>query len=125
MTFSLSQKSREKLVGVHPDLVRVVERAIQITSQDFKVLEGVRTLERQRRLVASGASRTMNSRHLTGKAVDLVPLPVDWNDAAAFARVADAMKAAAQELKVEIEWGGDWKSFHDAPHFQLDARVYP
>lgn len=125
MAFSLGNESLKKLNGVHQDLLRVVLRAIQITEVDFKVLEGVRTVARQRQLVAAGKSKTMNSRHLTGKAVDLVPLPVDWNNLEAFRQVADAMKKAAAELGVSIEWGGDWKTFHDAPHFQLSASVYP
>src|SRR5918995_7391971 len=74
MAFCLSKLSSDRLQGVHPDLVRVVERAIQITTQDFRVQEGLRTRERQAALVARGASRTMNSRHLTGHAVDLVAL---------------------------------------------------
>jgi peptidoglycan L-alanyl-D-glutamate endopeptidase CwlK len=59
---------------VHPELVRVVERAIQITTQDFRVQEGLRTRERRAKLVARGASRTMNARHLTDHAVDLAAL---------------------------------------------------
>jgi len=72
MTFKLGKKSRERLIGVHPDLIRVVERAIELTDVDFTVLEGIRSKSRQEKLVASGASQTMNSRHLTGHAVDLV-----------------------------------------------------
>lgn len=125
MTYSLSKESLGKLSGVHQDLLRVVLRAIQITEVDFRVIEGVRTVARQRQLVAAGKSRTMNSRHLTGKAVDIVPLPVDWENLEAFRQVADAMKAAAKELNVPIEWGGDWQNFYDAPHFQLNAKVYP
>jgi hypothetical protein len=74
MAFRLSKLSRDRLQGVHPDPVRVAERAIQITTQVFRVQEGLRTRERQAELVAGGASRTMNSRHLTGHAVDLVAL---------------------------------------------------
>jgi len=71
---SLSQRSRDKLAGVHPDLVRVVERAIELTEIDFVVTEGLRTVERQKQLVAAGASATMNSRHITGHAVDVAAL---------------------------------------------------
>lgn len=71
MAYRLGKRSRQHLVGVHPDLVRVVERAINITSVDFTVLEGLRAIERQRRLLSSGASTTLRSRHLTGHAVDL------------------------------------------------------
>lgn len=124
MAYSLSFRSRQRLSGVHPDLVAVVKRAIEITEQDFSVLEGIRGIERQRKLVKEGKSTTMNSRHLTGHAVDLVPYPVSW-DWEYFYPIADAMKAAAKELDVDLEWGGDWKSFPDGPHFQLSRRAYP
>lgn len=122
--YTLGNKSRSKLQGVHPDLVAVVERAIQFTEQDFTVLEGLRSIDRQKELVATGKSKTMNSRHLTGHAVDLAPWPISW-DWEKFYPIADAMKDAAQELDIEIEWGGDWKSFPDGPHFQLSWREYP
>lgn len=126
MTFVLGSKSRKKLEGVHPDLVRIVERAIEITKQDFTVVDGLRSLERQRELVKSGASKTMNSRHLTGHAVDLAPyvkggISWDWKY---FYPIADAMKAAAKELNIPVEWGGDWTSFKDGPHWQLPWGVY-
>ena len=73
MTYRLSQRSMQNLSGVHPDLVAVVKRAIEITEQDFSVIEGIRNIDRQRKLVAQGKSQTMNSRHLTGHAVDLAP----------------------------------------------------
>ena len=114
----------QNLSGVHPDLVAVVKRAIEITEQDFSVIEGVRNIERQRQLVAKGASKTMNSRHLTGHAVDLAPYPLSW-DWEYFYPIADAMKQAAEELDVDLEWGGDWTSFKDGPHFQLSWGAYP
>lgn len=122
--YKLSQRSMQHLSGVHPDLVAVVKRAIEITTQDMMVIEGVRHINRQRELVAKGASKTMNSRHLTGHAVDLAPYPVNW-DWEYFYPIADAMKAAADELEVDLEWGGDWKSFPDGPHFQLSWESYP
>lgn len=122
--FVLSQKSLSKLKGVHPDLVAVVKRAIQVTKQDFMVIEGLRSLERQEKLVASGASQTMNSRHLTGHAVDVVPYPLSW-DWPLYYPIADAMKQAATELDVDLEWGGDWRSFKDGPHWQLSWKSYP
>lgn len=122
--YTLGNKSRSKLQGVHPDLVAVVERAIQFTEQDFTVLEGLRSIDRQKELVATGKSKTMNSRHLTGHAVDLAPWPISW-DWEKFYPIADAMKDAAKELDITIEWGGDWKSFPDGPHFQLSWRDYP
>lgn len=126
MTFSLSKRSRDRLAGVHPDLVRVVEAAIAKTKVDFVVTEGRRTVERQTKLVASGASQTMSSRHITGHAVDLAPLidgEVRW-DWPPFYDIAAAMKAAAKDLGVAIVWGGDWK-FKDGPHFELDRKAYP
>ena len=122
--YSLSFRSRQRLSGVHPDLVAVVKRAIEITKQDFSVIEGVRSVERQRELFKSGASTTMNSRHITGHAVDLAPYPVSW-DWEYFYPMADAMKQAAEELDVDLEWGGDWKTFKDGPHFQLSRKSYP
>jgi peptidoglycan L-alanyl-D-glutamate endopeptidase CwlK len=119
MTYKLGTRSLQNLSGVHPDLVAVVKRAIQITPQDFTVIEGVRNIERQRQLVAKGASKTMNSRHITGHAVDMVPWPVDWNDLERFKVVSEAMKDAAEELNIPIVWGGDWKSFYDGPHFEI------
>lgn len=123
--FKLSLRSKKALLGVHPELVRVVERAIQITDVDFVVLEGVRTSARQQELLNSGASTTMNSRHITGHAVDLGAWvgAIRW-DWPLYYRIAEAMKAAASELGVSIVWGGDWKSFKDGPHFELDRRLY-
>tara|TARA_R110001632_G_scaffold2379_1_gene10565 strand:- start:163 stop:513 length:351 start_codon:yes stop_codon:yes gene_type:complete len=115
----------QSLSGVHPDLVAVVKLAITITEQDFTVIEGIRNINRQRELVKKGASTTMNSRHITGHAVDMVPWPVDWNDLERFEIMSEAMKAAAEELEIPIVWGGDWKSFYDAPHFELDRKTYP
>ena len=125
--FKLGKRSIERLQGVHPDLVRVVERAIDLTTVDFTVLEGLRSPERQQTLVASGASQTLKSRHITGHAVDLgawVDNQVDWSWPL-YTKIANAMKAAANELGVAIVWGGDWRTFKDGPHFELDRRYYP
>lgn len=122
-------RSAGNLRGVHPDLVRVMARARALSPLEFVVIEGLRTTERQRQLVASGASKTLNSRHLTGHAVDIVPrdpatgkLVFDWP---LYHRLAPAVKAAAQELSVPIVWGGDWRTFRDGPHFELDRGRYP
>lgn len=126
MTYKLSIRSLTKLHGVHPDLVKVVKRAIEITDVDFVVLEGLRTNERQAALVKAGASRTMDSRHITGHAVDLgawVDRRVAW-DWPLYHQLADAMLCAAKELKIPIVWGGNWKSFPDGPHFELSRKVY-
>lgn len=127
MTFKLGALSLTRLKGVHPDLVKVVQRAIQISTLDFTVLEGVRSLERQKALVEAGSSQTLKSRHLTGHAVDLgawVDNQLDWSWPL-YARIAGAMKMAAKELNVPIEWGGDWVTFKDGPHFQLPWKEYP
>jgi len=133
MTYRLSAASRGKLAGLHPDIVAVVERAIEITPSDFTVLEGMRTIARQKQLVARGASKTMNSRHLTGHAVDLAPfvdtdsdgkpqISWSWPD---YYPLAAAVKRAAADLGVPIEWGGDWSKFKDGPHWQLPWKTYP
>ena len=125
--FTLSPRSYKRLEGVHPDLVRVVERAIGVTDVDFVVLEGLRTLTRQKQLLAAGASKTLNSRHITGHAVDLgawVGKEVRW-DWPLYHKIATAMKQAATEQHVGIVWGGDWRTFKDGPHFELDRRTYP
>ncbi|WP_313378017.1 M15 family metallopeptidase [Achromobacter insolitus] len=125
--FQLSQRSLTRLVGVHPDLVAVVKLAIQRTAVDFTVVEGVRTVAQQREYVARGASKTMNSYHLPqadglGHAVDLAPLvdgSIPWDNWQAFVDLAGVVKACAAELGVPVEWGGDWRSFKDGPHFQI------
>lgn len=123
MTFVLGAKSKTRLVGVHPKLVAVVERAIEITVQDFTVQEGLRTLERQKTLVASGASRTLNSKHIKqadghGHAVDLVPWidgTARWEWGAIYPMIA-AVREAAISLVVPIRWGGCWdRRLNDLP----------
>jgi peptidoglycan L-alanyl-D-glutamate endopeptidase CwlK len=125
--FSLGPRSKQRLRGVHPDLVKVVERAIKITDVDFTVLEGLRTPERQKALLEAGASQTLNSRHLTGHAVDLgawVGDEVRW-DWPLYHRIAAAIKEAAKQEGVSIVWGGGWRTFKDGPHFELDRKAYP
>lgn len=123
MSYKLGTRSLQNLSGVHPDLVAVVKKAIEISGQDFTVLEGIRNINRQRELVKTGKSTTMNSRHLTGHAVDLAPWPISW-EWEGFYPIADAMKQAAEELEVDLKWGGDWKNFPDGPHFELDRKKY-
>lgn len=123
----LSQRSRDRLVGVHPALIAVVEKAILITPVDFMVTEGLRTRERQAALVKAGASRTLNSRHLTGHAVDICALvegKVRW-DWPLYPRIAEAFKTAAGRLGTPLVWGGDWPRLRDGPHFELDSRRFP
>jgi len=154
MAYKLGNKSLQELAGVHPDLVAVVQRAIELTVQDFTVHDGIRTLAEQQRLVATNASQTLDSRHLTGHAVDLVPIVNgkprwEWDP---IYRIADAMRMAARERGVPLRWGGCWdrlltdsddspedmvndygarrraankKAFVDGPHFELPRDKYP
>lgn len=147
--FKLSGRSISKLEGVKPELVEVVEKAITLTKVDFGVIEGLRTEEKQRELVAAGASQTMKSKHLTGDAVDLMAYVNGrgcW-ELNVYDEIADAMKEASYELDVMIRWGAAWnikdlalwegtaeeamnhyiderrsqgkRPFIDAPHFEL------
>ena len=130
MAFVLGERSRLNLKNVHPDLVRVVERAAQIATRPFTVIDGARTVAEQRANVRRGASKTMKSRHIIAKngfshAIDIVIIEggqPKWNASADVARV---MKRAARELSIPLEWGGDWTSFKDTPHYQLPWRQYP
>lgn len=127
MSITLGQRSLSRLEGVHPDLVRVVKRAAAMSPIDFTVLEGLRTLDRQKQLMAAGATKTMNSRHLTGHAVDLAPMiggTVRW-DWPLYHQLAAIVKDAAKAENVPIEWGGDWRTFKDGPHWQLPWKQYP
>lgn len=140
ISHSFGTASERALIGVHPRLVAVVRRALQLSPVDFKVLEGVRTPERQRHLYAQGRTApgqvvtwTLNSNHFIhpatgyGHAVDLLPAPFDWKDLQPFNQVAQAMLQAAQELDTHIRWGADWdqdgnpreKGETDSPHFEL------
>lgn len=150
--FKLGKRSKRELAGVHEDLVQLVEIAIQLTNVDFTVLDGLRTREEQAELVRTGASETMNSRHLTGHAVDLVPYinrKVRWEWEPIF-HVAEAMQYAANEKEIPVVWGGAWsellngpvspkalqkryielrqsqgrKPFLDGPHFELSKSMY-
>lgn len=151
--YRFGERSKSLLVGVHPDLVAVAQRAIKITRQDFSVIEGLRTPERQQHLVQIGASRTLNSRHIDGKAIDVTPHPLSWHWPL-FYPIAESMRQAALELDIAVVWGGCWdrtllsipaaQSMHDAsteyvarfratkgrppfmdaPHFELSREHY-
>lgn len=130
---TLNATSLGRLKKVHPDLVKVVLRAEQISQTKFIITCGIRSLSEQKLLVKAGASKTLRSRHLPGAktglshAVDLAALvngKVRW-DWPLYSNLAKAMKQAAKDVKVTIEWGGDWKSFKDGPHFQLPWAKYP
>jgi len=154
MTFKLGDKSLKELKGVHADLVAVVKRAIELSVQDFAVHDGTRTLAEQKKLMESGASQTLDSRHISGHAVDLVPfingkLRWEWEP---IYKIADAVRMAARELGTPLRWGGAWdvsftqlddspedlvadytarrrklgkKAFLDGPHFELPKDQYP
>jgi len=121
-------RSKRNLQGVHSDLIRVMDLARSRSPIRFTVIEGLRSVDRQRQLVAQGASKTMNSRHITGHAVDIVPhrpdgtMAFDWP---LYHKVAPIIKDAARELGIAITWGGDWVSFKDGPHFELARSAYP
>jgi peptidoglycan L-alanyl-D-glutamate endopeptidase CwlK len=123
---TLAPRSLKCLEGVHPDIAAVVRRADELGAR-FHITCGLRTVEEQTRLVKAGKSRTMKSRHLTGHAVDFVVaepgggVSYDHGDMEACAAI---FKQAAKELGIAIEWGGDWKSFVDTPHIELDRKVY-
>lgn len=128
----LNERSEKALVGVHPDLVAVVRRAAEIMPGGFILTEGMRTKERQRELFAKGLSKTMNSRHLVGLAVDFAPLidadgdgkkEVTWKTPA-FLPVIKAFRQAATELGFPIVSGSEWKTFKDFPHIELSRAVY-
>lgn len=142
--YKLSERSLKSLKGVNPSLVKVVERAIELTEQDFLVLEGVRSKEQC--YINYGKGRTaaqcsakgvptkyaqpnlskvtwlnnpLASKHVTGKAVDIVPYPIDWEDINKFKKINEAMQAAAKELGVKLSYGGDWTKKKDYPHWEL------
>lgn len=122
-----SQRSENNLKGVNADLVKIVRRALQLSPVDFGITEGLRTVERQRQMVATGKSQTMNSRHITGHAVDVFAYPTsagswEWKY---YEQIATVFKQAAKELNIPVEWGGDWKTLKDGPHFQLPHATYP
>mgnify|MGYP000035119156 CR=1 FL=1 len=123
-----SARSKRNMKGLHPDLIAVLTAALHRTPLDFVVTEGLRTEARQRELVASGASKTMNSRHLTGHAFDIALIMdqggITWQFEA-YRNAASVFKDVAQELGIDLEWGGDWRSFKDGPHFQLSWAKYP
>jgi peptidoglycan L-alanyl-D-glutamate endopeptidase CwlK len=128
----MDARSQRNLEGVHPDLQAVIwaAHAKMADRQDklsFIVIEGLRTKARQAQLVASGASKTMDGRHLTGHAVDLMATVAgkgrwDWP---LYPKIAEVVKAQARARGIPLVWGGDWPRLRDGPHFELDRRAYP
>ncbi len=128
----LTAKDNEHLKRAHPDLAKIVKRAAEITTVPFIILESDRTVEQQKENVKKGVSKTMKSRHLISsdgmvRAVDIAPL--DGKNASfawpLYFKLAPIMKQAAKDVKVPVEWGGDWKTFKDGPHWQLPWDKYP
>lgn len=123
----LSKSSKQKLATIKPELRKVCEKCFETLPFDVTVLEGIRTLERQKELFAAKKSKTMNSKHLTGDAVDLAPYPIDWNNKDRFHQLARHMIKAGKDVGVFVVWGGTWTgdaddkaaNFYDGPHFQL------
>lgn len=121
----MTPRCEQRLQGVNPRLVAVIRRAAGMSALDFIITEGVRTREKQAALVKAGASRTMNSKHLTGRAVDVAVVvdgEVRW-DWPLYERLAEVVKQAAKELDTPIVWGGDWPRFRDGPHYELADTV--
>lgn len=124
----LGKASLAKLDTIKPELRAVCLKAFETMPFDITVIEGVRTLERQKQLLAQGATKTLNSKHLVREAVDMAPYPVDWKNLDRFRTMRDHMFEAAKELGTKIRWGGDWnrngdskdEKFYDGPHFELD-----
>jgi len=121
MGYKLGKRSLQRLVGVHPQLGYAVHEAIKVSQVDFGVLDGVRSMDRQRALVAEGKSKTFRSYHLNGLAVDLVPYingKYTWEDEDAFVLIASAMETVIADHDLEIEWPfrrWGW----DMPHWQM------
>jgi peptidoglycan L-alanyl-D-glutamate endopeptidase CwlK len=127
-----NEESLRVVQGLHPDLLKVVARASEISGQDFQVVPGsggMRSEAMQRKLKAKGASRAKLGRHTIGYAVDLVPTDamgrVDFKNSAGFDEIMKAMKQASEELGIPVDWGGNWKRLVDKPHYELNRKVYP
>lgn len=125
----LSKASEDKLSSVKPQLQKVIRKAFETMPFDVVVLEGIRTKQRQEELYYKKppATKTLNSKHLTGDAIDLAPYPIDWDDTKRFNLMAKHVLASAMVLGVKVRWGGDWnmdgnskdEKFYDGPHFEL------
>lgn len=127
MTHRFGLRSQSNLIGVHPDLIAIAFKALELSPVDFAITEGVRTVSRQRELFAQHKSQTLDSRHITGHAIDVAAIrdgKITWNWAE-YETIANAFKSAAMELGIPLVWGGDWKTFKDGPHFELSRKQYP
>jgi peptidoglycan L-alanyl-D-glutamate endopeptidase CwlK len=127
--FIWSKRSLENLEGIHLDLRKVCDLALKLSPVDFTIIDGLRTIEEERGFVAAGTSQTMNSRHLTGHAIDFAPwvdgkLRTDDGSVEHFAVVAGAFKDAALKFDIPIIWGGNWKTLKDYGHIELSRAIY-
>ncbi|EOV6166137.1 MULTISPECIES: M15 family metallopeptidase [Citrobacter] len=124
---SFSERSILMLKNVHTDLSKLAFTALELSVVNFGITEGLRSAERQQQLFNEGKSKTLNSRHLSGHAIDVLAYPTSsgsW-EFKYYQEIAVAFKKASSILDIPIEWGGDWKSFCDGPHFQLPWQQYP
>lgn len=129
---TLTDSDKKKLLQAHPDLVKVVNEYLKSGTIPIKIMEVGRSLVQQKANIAKGVSWTMRSRHLVSsdglaRAVDIVPLvdgKITWSWPVYY-KLAPQMKAAAKSVKIPVEWGGDWKSNKDGPHWQLPWKQYP
>ena len=125
--YRFGARSLSNLMGVHQDLVNVMHRSIESAPYDFTIIEGVRSPTRQQKLVDEGKSKTLNSRHITGHAIDLAIIKdgkAVW-DIQPYQELSLHIKAIAKGMSIPIVWGGDWATFVDAVHYELDRKVYP
>ena len=116
------KRSKQRLKGVDTKLVNVLNELIKI--MDVTIIEGLRTQERQDELVAKGASKTRYSKHIQGKAVDLAPYPIDWEDRERFHYMGGMVRGIAEQLNVPVRWGGDWDSDGEIKDNSFDDLVH-
>ena len=124
--FNFGSRSKERLATVHPDLQKLTELALKYSTIDFGISEGIRSLETQEEYFKRGASTTMNSRHLTGHAVDVYAYiggSARW-EWPLYTEINKAFDKASKKLDIDLVWGGDWKSFSDGPHYELSWGSY-
>jgi peptidoglycan L-alanyl-D-glutamate endopeptidase CwlK len=112
----------DRLKGVDSTLVTIITKSAENLPFDVTVSEGLRSIETQKKYVAEGKSKTMNSKHLTGEAADLYPIVGGAIDNSKFKELADEIKKQASTQFAIVEWGGDWKTFIDKPHFQINQK---
>jgi hypothetical protein len=126
-TFRFGLRSQSNLVGVHPDLVKVAVKALEYSTVDFSITEGLRSKARQQQLFNERKSMTLNSRHIDGHAIDVAAIingEASWHWTH-YETIAAAFDKASKELRIPVEWGGNFVTLRDGPHFQLPWGRYP